>query len=84
MLTPISKDSQDFDVIAFEKERYEVFQKTETQLPNPPKHWDELDGDWDARISVATPTREQWLSESYRRGYLEAIANQLDERYGLV
>ncbi len=66
-----------FDPIAFEEQRYQIFQQTEA-IPEAA-----LNADWDARLDQE-PTYRQWHDPVYRAAYLEAIANKLDEKYGLM
>ncbi len=83
-----------FDALAFEEERYRIFQRTEqtyqvaketsavlsstNQVPSEAY----CNGDWDARLAIQ-PSKTNWLDKSYRQGYLDGIANKYDEKYNL-
>ena len=80
MVTRNSQLFQSFDALAFEEQRYQIFQQTETStsLCNSA-----LDADWDARLGYE-PTEEQWHDVAYRESYLKAIASKYDEKYHLI
>lgn len=83
MLTRISRDNQEsqtFDAIAFEEERFEVFQRTETPAPLSDSA---LDANWDSRLGLQ-PTSEQWHDPAYRQAYLDGIAQKYDEKFGIL
>ncbi len=77
MVTRNFQHSQPFDALAFEEERFEIFEKVEA-IPEAA-----LNADWDARLGEK-PTHRKWHDPVYRAAYLEAIANKLDEKYGLI
>ncbi len=90
-----SLDQQTFDAIAFEQERYQIFQQTERTYQaaeetsavlsstNPVPSSIFLDGRWDGILNEQ-PTADQWLNQpGYREGYLEGVASRLDEKFGL-
>ncbi len=75
-----NQEDQSFNAIAFEEERFEIFQRTETtQVPSDAY----CNGDWDARLAIE-PNCENWEDNSYRQGYLDGIANKYDEKFGLI
>ncbi len=85
---------QTFDALAFEEERYQIFQQTEQTyqaaevssavLSSTPAPLSDsaLDADWDARLSFE-PTEAQWHDPEYRAAYIQAIALKYDEKYNL-
>ena len=75
-----NQDGQPFDALAYEEERYQIFQKTETtQVPSEAY----CNGDWDARLSIE-PTCQNWEDNSYRQGYLDGITQKYDEKFGIL
>ena len=84
---------QAFDALAFEEERYQIFQQTEQTyqaaevssavLSSTPAPLSDsaLDADWDARLGFE-PTAKQWHDPNYRQGYLDGIAQKYDEKFG--
>ena len=80
MLTRDHKRLKDFDAIAFEEERYQIFQQTETPAPLSDSA---LDGSWDGHLEFQ-PTSEQWHDPAYRAAYIQAIAQKYDEKFGIL
>ncbi len=81
MVTRNSQLFEIFDALAFEQERYQIFQQTES-TPVPSSTF--LDGRWDGALGEQ-PTADQWLNQpGYREGYLDGVASRLDEKFGLV
>ena len=77
MVTRHKEENTIFNPIAFEEQRYQIFQQTEA-IPEAA-----LNADWDARLGEK-PTYRQWHDPVYRAAYLKAIANKLDEKYGFI
>ena len=86
MLTREHQRLKDFDALAFEEERYNIFQQTETPAPLSDSA---LDADWDARLGYE-PTEAQWHDREYRAAYIQAVslcecgssAQKYDEKFG--
>ena len=88
-----SLDQQTFDALAFEEERYQIFQQTERTyqaasvtsavLSSTPAPLSDsaLDANWDAVLGFE-PTPEQWHDPAYRQSYLDGIAQKYDEKFG--
>ena len=90
-----SKQTEPFDALAFEEERYQIFQQTErtyqapqgtpgvlsSSTPVPSSAF--LDGRWDGWLNEQ-PTADQYNQPGYREGYLDGVAFRLDEKFGLV
>ncbi len=79
MVTRIHRGSTPFDALAFEEERYQIFQQTENSAPLSDSA---LDADWDGRLGFE-PTEAQWHDPAYRAAYIQAIARKYDEKYNL-
>ncbi len=80
MLTRDHQRLKDFNALAFEEERYQIFQQTENPAPLSDSA---LDADFDARLGFE-PTAEQWHDPDYRQGYIDGIAQKYDEKFGVL
>ena len=78
-----SKRLDDFNALAFEAQRYEVFQQTETPVLSESY----LDGNWDAVIGCE-PSSDRWYDSFYRQGYSNCCSIQdleyLNQKYDLA
>ena len=73
---------QSFDALAFEAEREEIFNRTETDYSSQKYHHysdDYSSGAWDASIG-AEPQDHQLFSADYVTGYLDGTKSRLEKR----